>query len=84
MREDDYRPKIRVRLLIPRGRIRDRFRVGRLAAGKGAERTSGAQTTEAASGRMIRTMVARDIGVWDSSGEQGRAELQNIIRRANR
>lgn len=76
--------RIRVRLLIPRGRIRDRFHVGRLVAGKGAERTSGVAPSEAASGRMIRGMVAREVGVWDTSGEMGRAELQNLIRRADK
>lgn len=79
----DVRPRIIVRLLLTRGRIRGRFDVGRLRK-KGMVRNSTAPTMRAAPGGVIREHIRTEIGTWDPSGERGRADLDALIRRAER
>lgn len=74
-------PRIFVRILRSRGRIDSRFHVGRLRM-RGMTRTSPNPPVRFASPKAVRYHVAETVGVWDSSGEQGRSELGEIYRRA--
>lgn len=73
--------RIVMRVFRPNGRITDRFHTGRLAR-PGMTRTSPNPPVRMASGRIVREHIATTVGRWDTSGEQGRAELGELMRRA--
>lgn len=76
---DKPRTEIRLRSFVPRGRILDRFHIGRLRK-KGMTRTSLAPQSRAAT----RKEIVRSAGLeeWNPDGAMGRAQLDEIYRRA--
>jgi hypothetical protein len=82
----DLRPKILMRLLVPRRRVFTvRGHVGRLKR-KDMTRTSPNVPLRRAGYRQVMGEVRAQVGAWDSTGEsgQGREELAALIRRVER
>lgn len=76
--------RVLVRLFLTRGRLPARDSVGRLGylrGKKGMTRTSPNAPTMAAPRSVIASEIA-GLNAWDSSGEMGRLQLSEIVRRA--